>query len=304
MALGGAARAGTATFLTPEDARLPHYGLICSPTLYAGQTVHAGIVADAGNSSPVTCGLYLRTFHGEDARILHHGPQVLLEPGGETELAWTIDETGDYPIAEVGIEVRSEKCAAGTLYLDYLTWDGAPDAVLAPPRGYPGTPGRSGPGWTRAWVDATDHVWFGAGFRMSQDRGMGLMIQGTRDWTDYEAVASICPHLARRAGLAVRVQGMQRYVALLLCDDQAVRLVQQLGGDTTVLAERPMPWAHDATFLMRMRVSGSRVQAWIDEAAVFDVGDVAAALDGGAVAVVCDVGRIDVAHVGVHPIRD
>jgi len=304
VALGRPARAGTATFLTPEAARMPHYGLICSPTLYAGQTVHAGIVADAGNSSPVTCGLYLRTFHGEDARILHHGPQVLLEPGGETELAWTIDETGDYPIAEVGIEVRSEKCAAGTLYLDYLTWDGAPDAVLAPPRGYPGTPGRSGPGWTRAWVDAADHVWFGAGFRMSQDRGMGLMIQGTRDWTDYEAVASICPHLARRAGLAVRVQGMQRYVALLLCDDQAVRLVQQLGGDTTVLAERPMPWAHDATFLMRMRVSGSRVQAWIDEAAVFDVGDVAAALDGGAVAVVCDVGRIDVAHVGVHPIKD
>ncbi len=155
VALGRPARAGTATFLTPEAARMPHYGLICSPTLYAGQTVHAGIVADAGNSSPVTCGLYCCAPSTAKMHPATTAPKVLLGPGGETKLVWTIDETGDYPIAEVGIEVRSENALRARSIL--ITSRGMARRMPCWPLrvAIPERPERSGPGWTRAWrVDA------------------------------------------------------------------------------------------------------------------------------------------------------
>ena len=303
VAHGRPARAGTATFLTPDAARMPHYGLICSPTLYGGQTVRARVVADVNNASAVTCGLYLRTYRAEDARGLYHGAEAVLEPGGETLLTWKVEETDGEPIAEIGVEISSDKRASGTVYVDFLTWDGAPDVTLTPPFANGGARDLGAWGWTRAWVDAVDHVWFGEGIRISQDRGTGLLIQGTRAWTDYEACATIRPHLARRTGLAVRVQGLQRYIALLLCDDQTLRLVKVFDGET-VLAEAAYPWTHDQPYAARLRVEGNRLQGWMDDALILEVEDVDPALEGGGIALVCDVGRIDVDSVEVRPIRD
>ena len=76
--------------------------------------------------------------------------------------------------------------------------------------------------WRRAWVDAVDHFegrYFEA-FRISQNEGRGVMAQGTRDWIDYSVTAEITPYLARNAGIAIRVQGLKRYYALLLGSDQ------------------------------------------------------------------------------------
>ncbi|MCJ7737783.1 MAG: ADP-ribosylglycohydrolase family protein, partial [Anaerolineae bacterium] len=108
VATARTARAGTATFLTPEAATMPGYGLICSPTLYAGQTVRARVEADAANNKPVACNLYIRVYGAGDACIIRRGPAIRLQPGAGNVLVWTLDATGGDPIAEIGLEIRSD----------------------------------------------------------------------------------------------------------------------------------------------------------------------------------------------------
>ena len=67
------------------------------------------------------------------------------------EFNWCLDATDGAPIAAVGIEVSSDTAASGAIYLDYLTWNGAPELSL-------GVPASGGTMWQRAWVDAVDKV--------------------------------------------------------------------------------------------------------------------------------------------------
>jgi len=46
----------------------------------------------------------------------------------------------------------------------------------------------------------------------------------------------VTPILMARGGIGIRAQGMRRYYALLLCDDNKVRLVKALDGDQ-IMAE-------------------------------------------------------------------
>src|SRR6266498_3015378 len=118
---------------------------------------------------------------------------------------------------------RYRRRADRSVYLDYLTWDGEPDVVLARPE-------HGGTLWRRAWVDGVDQ--FDGGwpepFRIVQNQGTGLLIHGARDWRDYHVRAAITPHLALAAGIAARVQGMRRYYALLLCAGGVARLIKAL----------------------------------------------------------------------------
>ena len=98
-------------------------------------------------------------------------------------------------------------------------------------------------------------------------------------------------HLAAAAGIAVRVQGMRRYYALLLCNDGKARLVKALDGDT-VLAEAAFPWVLGRTYNMRMDVKGAYIEARIDGRLLFAVDDGERPLTGGGVAFVVEEGRI------------
>jgi len=105
---------------------------------------------------------------------------------------------------------------------------------------YDYSPTTGGSLWQQAWVNGAHHfdAWFTEAFRISQNSGTGLIMQGGRDWDDYEVSAAVVPHMSAEAGIAARVQGLQRYYALLLCQDQTVRLVKVLD-ERTVLAEIP-----------------------------------------------------------------
>ena len=298
IATGRTARAGTATFLTPEAAKMPGYGLICSPTLYAGQTVRARVEADAGNSTAdgvgaVTCNLYIRVYGAGDACTIRRGPAIQLQPGAGNVLVWTIDPTDGDPIAEIGLEIHSGKRADGTLYLDTLTWDGAPTITL-------NKPDHDGTMWRQAWVNGVDDFWSWDDLRVIQNRGTGLIIQGTGDWKDYEVSAEINPHLIKRGGLAARVQGMRRYYALLLCGGQKLRLVKALDGDTT-LAETDFAWTYDQPYALTLRVEGNRIIASADGVRLFDVTDTDRPLTAGGIAIVIDEGRLSAADVTVKP---
>ncbi len=225
------------------------------------------------------------------------GPQKILAPGEWVELAWTIPSTGGLPISAVGVEVSSATRVDGALYLDFLTWDGAPDIVLA-------NPGGEGVMWRQAWVNGVDQYdfWWPEAYRLVQNRGRGLLSQGTREWRDYTVRASVTLHLAAAAGLAARVQGMQRYYALLLTRDGMARLVKALDGDS-VLAEAAFAWSFGATHDFALTVHGNRIEASIDGRVLFAVEDVDRPLDGGGVALVVEEGRIMCEAVAVAPVE-
>ena len=71
--------------------------------------------------------------------------------------------------------------------------------------------------------------------------GVVFLPRARGDWNDYRLVSVITPYLAKQVGIATRVQGLQRYYALLLGDDQVIRIVKMDGGET-VLAECPFAW--------------------------------------------------------------
>jgi ADP-ribosylglycohydrolase len=301
VAAGRPARVATATFIPQEAAKMGGYGLIASPTLYPEQTVRAELSADDENATPVLCRLYLHVYGKDDALVRVCGPEIVLEPGLVHEFTWLIADTGGAPIAEIGVELSSDARADGAVYLDCLTWDGSPDVVFA-------HPADGGTMWRRAWVNAADY--FGGAvfepYRVVHDEGVGLVIQGTREWTDYRVSADVTPHLVKSAGIAARVQGMRRYYALLLCRDAVdssttLRLVKVLDGDT-VLAEADFAWTFGETYDLTLEVVGTTIRAYSGGRQYFAVEDADRPLTGGGVALVCEEGRTATHTVTVRPV--
>lgn len=297
LAPGRVARAATATFIPPEAIDMPGYSLMASPTLFPGQTVRAGLAADADNAQPVTSNLYIRYYGPDDQLVTERGPEVRLPPGAHHEPTWQISSTRGGPIAQIGVELNGERGATGTVYVDFLTWDGAADLALTRPEW-------GGQMWHRAWVSGVDHfgMHWPEAFRLSQDRGVGLLMQGTRRWNDYRVSADVTPHLGEAVGIAARVQGMRRYYALLLCNDGEVCLVKALDGET-VLAKDDFSWEPERAYTLSLEVVGARLQAWIDDQLVFDVRDVDSPLAGGGVAFVVEEGCLSSTAMTVQPAR-
>ncbi len=284
-----AVRAATPTFIPPE-ALDGHgsYQLLASPTLYSGQHIRAALSADAANVGGVAARLYIGVYGAQDSLSRVYGPPVVLSPRQDGALTWEVPNTGGEPIAQVGIELTTPQGSSGCVYLDFLTWDGSPTVVLGRPE--PGSP--DGP-WRRAWVDGVDQIAVSApeAYRVIQNEGTGLLIQGTREWTDYRVSASITPHLVESCGIAARVQGMRRYYALLLHRDGTLRLIKALDGYTT-LASQPFPWEFTRTYTLSLQMGGAHLLAWVGDQLAFDVEDHDSPLLGGAVALVCEEGRM------------
>ena len=288
-------RAATPTFIPPEAIDMAGYELVASPALYAGQRVRSRVMAAGENKSPVACQLYITVYGVEDRLTRIEGPEVTLAPGAAHEFDWRVPDTSGAPVSEIGLELGSGSAAGGDLFLDYLTWRGTPDVVLT-------RPDHAGKMWRRAWVNGLDlfDAWAPEPFRLIQNRGRGLLIQGCREWTDYQVSADCTPHLATAAGLAARVQGMGRYYALLLQGKDRIRLVKALDGEV-VLAEADYPWHMGATYQLSLSVVGDQIRADINGQTVFTLQDQTNPLLGGAVALVCEEGRTATQAVRVQP---
>ena len=286
---------GTDTFIPPEAIEMPFYKLLASPTLYPGQTVRAKIMADGANDRPVTVGLYVRYYGAEDRLEQILGPAKTIEAGAVWDLAWQIGERAGTPIVEIGLILRSATAVSGKIYLDYLTWEGEPDIHFQ-------KPAHNGTMWRRAWVDAVDHYFtdFEEMFRLAQDEGRGLLIQGTRQWQNIAVSAAISPILAQQFGLAVRVQGLKRYYALLLQRNGRVDLVRMYD-EAVVLASEKLAWAGDRPVAIRLQVIGHELTGWVDGKRVVTAVDPEKKLGDGGMALVVEEGCIFTNGVRVMP---
>ncbi|MBE7203574.1 MAG: ADP-ribosylglycohydrolase family protein, partial [Parafilimonas terrae] len=256
---GGTAYVGTPTFIPPEIATFrSSYDLQATPLLYPGQALRAEMGADAGNTRPVTVRLQLRTYGADDLLVDVEGPAETLSPGDDAALRWIVPDLDGQPVAEIGLALSGAADLPTVVRLGSLTWDGAPDLRLR-------RPGGGGTMWRRAWVNAVTTLGSNLpeAFRISQDRGEGLLIHGTRDWTDYKVASTVTIHLGT-GGIAARVRGLRRFLALLLGEGDRLRLVRQHDGMRMILADVPCPWRRDEPRHLSLAVDRRRLVGCVD----------------------------------------
>ncbi len=281
----------TPTFTPPEAMAMPIYEVIASPSLYPGQLVRALVSADAANDAEVTCHLMIKHYDGDDALVAIDGPPTALQPSGQAELSWTVPDTAGQPVQAVGIVV-----SGGSVYLDRLGWDGEPDIKLD-------RPADGGSMWRRAWIDCLDQfsTQWPEPYRLIQNGGRGMLIHGTNQWRDYQVSATLTPHLADAAGLAVRVQGLRRYFALVIRNTGTVELIK-VGDGERLLGQAPMHWELGRAYLLSVEVTGSRLIASVDGVAVLTSDDPDSPLASGGIGLLCENGRVGCEGGRVRPI--
>ncbi len=134
---------------------------------------------------------------------------------------------------------------------------------------------------------------------MVHNEGVGLVIQGTRDWQDYKVTADVRPHLAKRVGIVARVQGLKRYYGLEVTRDNKVQLVEVLN-DEKVLAEADFPWEFGQKLEMSLEVNGDQLIGSIDGETVLTA--TSDSFSDGAVGLVIEEGRSATRQVHVQPV--
>ena len=286
----GVARAMTPTFIPEEALAMPGYQLFASPTLYPGQTVEAEVRNDG--EADVGVRLAIRRYGAGDASEVVPAETVTVAPGATRDLTWRVPGDGGAPIHAVGVEVDGP----GVVVLDRLDWGGTPTVTFARPADSTATL------WRRAWVDAVDHFegrW-AESFRISQDEGRGMMSSGTRDWVDYTVATELTPYLAKRVGVAVRVQGLRRYYALLLGDDQVARIVK-MDDVETVLAEVPFAWEVFTPYALSLTVDGETLTGTIGGSVTLTATEPGSRLSAGGAGLVIEEGTLGAESVSVSP---
>ena len=123
-----------------------------------------------------------------------------------------------------------------------------------------------------------------------------MISQGTREWIDYTVSADVTPHLVKRAGVAARVQGLTRFYALLVTQDNKVQLVRHCHQEK-ILIEAPFEWEFGATLMMSLTVDGDLITGAIDGVTVLQTND--AKLDAGAIGLIVEEGRTATSRIQV-----
>jgi ADP-ribosylglycohydrolase len=289
----------TPTFTSLEVLKMRTYELMATPLVYSGQTLEARVIAAADNTSAIDVALRIRVYGlGDELRRID-GETVRLAPGGEAVLRWRIPDVDGQPIQEIGLAMASPtRPGNGDIMLDYVRWDGIPELHLR-------RPAENSDFWRRAWVNNVSFLSknFPQTFRISQDRGEGMLIHGTRQWTDYRVVADVTVHLADYAGIAVRVQGLRRYYAALLIRPNVLRIVKVYDGVTTILAETAFVWSFEARYQLEIEVDQHSVRCKIGATELSAHDDDARRLDDGAIALVVCEGASSSNDIRVSPLR-
>ncbi|EAR52132.1 hypothetical protein OG2516_18745 [Oceanicola granulosus HTCC2516] len=264
LAQGREAAATTPVFSPPEVKKMRTYDLLASPLVYPGQRLTARLKAER-LSGTVEARLRVRHYDGSDRLVALDAPEPTLLRSGETvDLAWTLPDLGGQPIAEVGVVLTTPTGrAAGRVLLDRMGWDGAPDVTFR-------RPAEGGDFWWRAWVNGASFFskHFQQDIRISQARGAGMILQGTRDWTDYRVEADMMWHLGPVGGLVFRAQGLRRHYAARLTGAGTLQLVRRRDDEETVLDETPCRIDLETPFQLVVRADGDRLSATIGDHSV------------------------------------
>lgn len=258
------------------------YALLCSPRVYPGQT----IVAHLRSDTAVQAAIYVRYYGENDEPQTVAGESQTVS--GTTTLSFCVP-VDTHPVFDLGITLPQ----GGRLYVDAISWSGAPTLTLT-------KPDHRGTMWRRAFVNGADVFDSRVeSLRVIQNAGTGLLIQGTREWQDYQVTADLTPHLAESVGLAGRVQGMRRYYAIRWLRSGELQLIRMLD-ELTVLASMPFDWSFGDTHKLALQFDGASIQARLNDELVLSADDTK--LSCGSIAIVVEAGRCATECMQIEPV--
>ena len=295
LAPGQTLAAMTPTFSPSNAPQMPVYELMATPLVYSGQWIETKLAAEPDNSAPVSVNLRVNVYGKGDTLNTIDGEPQTLSPGQSTLLRWRLPDTGGQPIQQIGLSLTTTAPQAkGTVLVDYIRVDGAPELRLR-------RPDEGGDFWRFAWINSVSIFSknFPAAFRISQSVGEGIIIHGTRQWSDYTVSSSIAVHLGHEGGLVFRVQGLRRFYAMLLSRDGYLRLVKVRDGKRTVLAEQAYAWALERPYLMSVTLNGNQIGCSIEGQSVFSVRDVTQPYENGGIGLLINEGALSTSEIRV-----
>ena len=265
FAAGDTARVTTPTFAPLSTRDLRTYDLLGSPDVVPrADRQRAG---RGGSREPGTgrrrppAASRDRRRHG---RAIATDPSRRSNPAGRATLDWRVPDLGGQPILDIGLELTTVEGAP--IAIRWQARDGLPRSTRLD-RTAGGAPRssrrrRGSPGGTPGWMPSTVSTPAAPmSYRVIQNRGTGLLMQGTEEWHDLTVEAGVRIHIARAGGIAVHARGLTRWVALLLDMTGRATLVRSQF-DREVLAEavaRHRCHARPITFaLMRSAIASAR----------------------------------------------
>ena len=272
------------------------YDLVGTPRLYSGMKVTL-----RGQVGPVTgdaraC-LFVRHYQplGEPTGMAYSRP-VRLREGRGVSVSLEVPDTGGWPAVDFGIEVRGDDRAVGELLVDGVWLSGQPQVAWG--ARLPLIDNRP-VGWIADAdvlhgphrADAEDLQYIG------KNEGRGVLVTGTTDWRDYTFQARLKIHLADTAGILIRYQGLQRYIALVKTGDK-LQLIRRHYGET-VLAERRRRWRPGQLHEFRLTAETNHITAWCDGRKLLEATD--DTLFRGGAGFLFDNGLIAFRDTAVHP---
>jgi hypothetical protein len=96
---------------------------------------------------------------------------------------------------------------------------------------------------------------------LSQSHDEGIAVYGARDWTNYRFLApKLKVNMGAPVGVAVRVQGLNRYYALLLIEGRRVALVKAKDEQRITLASVAFDWSVDGEYDFALEADGTSIR--------------------------------------------
>lgn len=216
-----------------------YFDVLCSPTLYSGQTVTACVKAEDAQNPDFR--FFIEYFNEEDELEVLKSPVFGLERG-ENLLTWEVPDTEGHAIYRLGIALTSQTCVDGSIILKTLDWSNVPvrytmgrSMEMTPSL----TPWTTKTSWLATFVSSADCYCpdYTTTFSISHSGHNGVVTTGTLDWDNYSVSSALTLGQQEAAGLVARAKGHRRYYGAVLTNGQAVIYRQKDGERITVASE-------------------------------------------------------------------
>jgi hypothetical protein len=204
--------------------------------------------------------LFVRHFAPSSETRLDFGESTALTSDKDCSLTLVVPDREGWPVKDLGVEISGDRGAGGTLLIDRVGFSGPVSFRLADL--LPFTPKWAPIGWvadvdTFGWPlsdepEVLQHL--------GKNQGRGIVVTGNTDWTDYRFTGRVATHLAERAGIVARYQGLTRYIELAQEKDRLV-LATCWDGQRSVLGEHAIIRRLDELYELGLHVHGEDVIA-------------------------------------------
>ncbi|KAL3432367.1 ADP-ribosylation/Crystallin J1 [Aspergillus tetrazonus] len=292
----------TPVFGSLEELTKSLYSFSASPLLYPGQTISAKFLSDIEHGSSAKVGLRVQAYGEDDSIKILDGPSINTLSGSLQSLSWTIpDETDGRPLQRVGLCIQSTGTGPvkGTIWLDSLRWYGSPRLVLRRPSTQPGQ------AWHLSWINNVSKIHpdiSSHSLVLSQSYGEGFAMYGARDWTNYGIlVPKLKVNMGALVGVSVRVQGLNRYYALLLIEGCRVVLVKARDEQRITLASVALDWSVDGEYDFALEADGTSIRGRVQGVEITASDD---QYSEGGIGLVVTEGAICVDSIEISPLGD